>query len=139
MYAQSKDRHAQSNYAYLETLSIQDLVKVFCSEPDESLITQEEVRPFLNAVFLMCRIMQKVIPYSGILPSSMPADRAFYLVQCLSRYDWLLKIAPRLCEKRELDLMSIFPEEIQICREMVNLLPSKIDRMCYLGESGLSL
>jgi hypothetical protein len=36
-----------------------------------------------------------------------------------------------------MDINTIFGEEIQICSDMINLLPSKIDRMHFLGEGGL--
>jgi hypothetical protein len=101
------------------------------------LITEEEVRPFLNANFLSCRAMSKVIPHSSCLPKG--ASKAIYLVACLHRYEWIVKFAPRICSKRGLDISSVFGEEFQIAKDMVKLLPSKIDRMTYLGESGLSL
>jgi hypothetical protein len=37
------------------------------------------------------------------------------------------------------DLKDYFSEEMKICQDLVKLLPSKIDRMNYLGEGGLSL
>jgi hypothetical protein len=103
-------------------------------------ITADEVRPFLNAHFLSCRIMSKVIATSAFLPpDSGAAQRAHYLVHCLRRYQWLAKFAPAICSKRDLPLLETFGEEHKICEEMVKLLPSKIDRMCFLGEGGLSL
>ena len=36
-------------------------------------------------------------------------------------------------------IYSIFGDEYQICQDMVQLLPPKIDRMHFLGEKGLSL
>lgn len=103
------------------------------------MITQEEVRPFLNASFLSCRIMSKIIAHPSVLPSTRPTDRAYYLVQCLRRYEWLARFAPRICTRRGLSLPEIFGDEYRICEDMVKLLPSKIDRMCYMGESGLGL
>lgn len=107
-------------------------------------VTAEEVRPFLNAHFLSCRIMSKVIATPAYLPPSASASvaasqRAHFLVHCLRRYQWLAKFAPALCSKRELSLEETFGEEHKICEEMVRLLPSKIDRMCFLGEGGLTL
>lgn len=110
--------------------------------PCTAFITAEEVRPFLNAHFLSCRIMSKVIATTPFLPPADSADkaqRAHYLVHCLRRYQWLAKFAPAICAKRDLSLTETFGEEHKICEEMVRLLPSKIDRMCFLGESGLSL
>lgn len=84
--------------------------------------------------------MSKVIATSTFLPpEDGPQRRAHFLVACLRRYEWLAKYATKLCAKRALDLSQTFGEEHKICEEMVRLLPSKIDRMCFLGESGLSL
>ena len=99
------------------------------------MITQDEVRPFLNAHFLSCRILSKVITTSA----DSNVSRAHYLVIALRRYEWLVNFAPKICAKRGLNIDETFAEELKICRDMVNLLPSKIDRMCYLGEKGLSL
>lgn len=81
--------------------------------------------------------MSKIIAHSTSIPKG--ASKAHYLVQCLHRYEWIVKFAPKICLKTGLDLQLIFGEEYQIAQDMVKLLPSKIDRMCYLGESGLSL
>lgn len=104
-----------------------------------ALITLEEVRPFLNAVFLSCRALSKVVVLPSNLPSTQPRDRAFYLVQALRRYEWLVGFTKRICDRRGISAQEVFEEELQICRDMVQLLPGKIDRMCYLGEGGLSL
>jgi hypothetical protein len=103
-------------------------------------LNEDEVRPFLNAHFLSCRIMSKVISTTAFLPpNSTAAQRGHYLVACLRRYEWLAKFATKICTKRGMSLEDTFGEEHKICEEMVKLLPSKIDRMCFLGESGLSL
>ena len=36
LYAQSKDRIDTHYYNYFETLSLQDVVNIYCQEPDES-------------------------------------------------------------------------------------------------------
>lgn len=59
------------------------------------------------------------------------------MVCALHRYQWLLSNASIICEKKSVTLNDVFGEEITICREMVALLPPKIDRMHYLGEGGL--
>ncbi len=51
----------------------------------------------------------------------------------------LAEFAPRICQRRGVDLKDYFSEEMKICQDLVKLLPSKIDRMNYLGEGGLSL
>jgi hypothetical protein len=59
-------------------------------------------------------------------------------VLSLDIYKWLLIHAPLMATAKELDVQDIFREEISICREMVELLPAKIDRMHYLGEGNSS-
>jgi hypothetical protein len=140
MYAANKDRDEKHTVQHLEELPLYDLPSWGCTEPDESSISEEEVRPFLNAHFLSCRIMSKVIATPSFLPpGSGPAQRAHYMVACLRRYQWLEKFAVKICDKRGVAVGDVFGEEHKICEEMVRLLPSKIDRMCFLGESGLSL
>lgn len=68
-----------------------------------------------------------------------PKTKGHYLIAALRRYDWLAKFAPKLCAKRGLDIQAVFREEQNICVDMVKLLPSKIDRIMYMGEGGLSL
>eukprot|EP01041_Mallomonas_annulata_P004246 gene4246-8442_t len=116
-------------------LSLDELIagKGSCTNPDEGLITAEEVRPFLNAHFLCCRVMSKVLPLS-----STPSEkRAVGLVASLARYQWLVKYAPGLCEKKGVSLGDTFEEEFHICKEMVELLPAKIDKVHFHGELSL--
>lgn len=113
---------------------------LICNRNALAFVSEEEVRPFLNAHFLMCRIMSKVIATPAYLPpNSGAAQRAHYTVACLRRYEWLDKFAVKICSLRGLKMEDVFGEEHKICGEMTRLLPSKIDRMCFLGESGLSL
>ena len=97
------------------------------------LIAEEEVRPVLNAHFLTARMFSRVLSTSR----DSPHQRTRFMVCSLHKYQWLLANAPTICEKKSVSINDVFGEEIIICREMVALLPSKIDRMHYLGESGL--
>lgn len=139
LYAQSKDRTNEHAIGHFETLPLHEVVNIFCNEPDESLISEEEVRPFLNANFLSCRIMSKIVAHVTSLPTTNTVNRAHFLVACLHRYEWLIKFVPKICLRRGILIEDIFQEEYKICQDMVKLLPSKIDRMLYLGESGLTL
>lgn len=65
-------------------------------------------------------------------------NRAKPTMLALKHYQWLLKYAPELADKKSVDIQTIFHEELSICKEMVELLPSKIDRMFHLGESMLA-
>ncbi len=97
------------------------------------MIAEEEVRPFLTAHFLIARMFSKVL--SRV--EELPVIRTQYMVCALHRYQWLLTAAPRVCEKKNQSLDDLFGEEMAVSREMAQLLPSKIDRMHYLGEGGL--
>lgn len=134
--AKNTTTDAMRTFAHLETMAIEDLVEKWCDAPDEAQITEEELRPYLNAHFLSCRVLTKIIPTHEPTPQR---NAAHYLVIALKRYQWLLAFAERICKRKGVNLQEIFQNEIQICKDMVHLLPSKIDRMCYLGEGGLTL
>lgn len=140
MYAPTgKRKDADPDYSVLkfEEYSAQQLCSMGCVEPDEASMIAQEVRPFLNAHFMTCRALTKLIAP----PGSTPHQRSEGLVEALRRYDWLWKYGTALCERKGLDVNdpAVFGEEIQICRDMTSLLPPKIDRMHYQGERGLSL
>jgi KIF-1 binding protein C terminal len=140
MYAPTgKRQDADPSYSVLkfEDYTAQQLCARACIEPDEVSVTAEEVRPFLNAHFMTCRALTKLIAP----PGSAPAQRSEGLVEALRRYSWLSKYGTALCERKGVDINdpAVFGEEIQICRDMTGLLPPKIDRMHYQGERGLSL
>jgi hypothetical protein len=101
------------------------------------LITVDEVRPFLNSHFLSCRILSKIIPHITI--NDPKKNNAQFIVTCLKRYEWLSVFSRKLCLLKKVDIDAVFGEEVLICDEMIKLLPAKIDRMCFLGEDGLSL
>jgi len=136
MYSK-QDGRSDAGYevTLFENCTIEQLMAAGCVDPDESLFSEDEVRPFLNAHFMCCRALSKVIvDPSSIVTQTSGAD---YLVASLHRYTWLFKYANNLCKKKSIDINTIFGEEIQICSDMINLLPSKIDRMHFLGEGGL--
>ena len=85
-------------------------------------INADEIRPFLNAHFFVARMLTKLFP----LPDCAPNDRAKHTIAGLKIYEWLSAHAD-----------SIFKQEMEICREMIGLLPQKISRMHFLGEGGM--
>jgi hypothetical protein len=124
---------AKSNSPY-ETMSLSELASLPCDPPDESQIAESELRLFLNAHFLSCRALSKII-------SPDAADhraRVKYVASTLTRYEWLSKFGPGLCERKGVVPGDVFGKEFEISAEMVKLLPAKIDRMHYLGEAGPS-
>ena len=78
---------------------------------------------------------------SKMIPSveSNNRERALFIIAALRRYQWVLSHAENLCKSKEADIRDVFKEEIHICKEMVDLLPSKIDRIVRLGESSVIL
>ncbi len=75
-------------------------------------------------------------------PTGTPANfgRVYFISASLRRYEWLKKFTLKMKDKFEFTVADIpFEDEFKICEEMSLLLPQKIDRMCYLGESGLTL
>ena len=119
----------------------------FCSI---GLLSGEEVRPFLNAHFMCCRAMSKIIinnnnennndsSNNNQNNSNRNRSKTDYLVSSLHRYDWLSKYSIQLCLRKSLDIHAVFGAEVKICNDMVELLPSKLDRMHFHGESGLTI
>jgi hypothetical protein len=102
---------------------------------NSGLVAEEEIRPFLMSHFLSARAFSKVIAD----PAAPPRERAEYLVATLRRYQWLSKYARALAQRKNIDLQAVFGAELNVCDDMITLLPSKIDRMHFHGESGLSI
>ena len=61
------------------------------------------------------------------------------MIASMQRYEWLVKFAPKLAAAKQVELTDVFGDEYNICAEMAQLLPSKIHRMHYLGETGFEL
>ena len=107
-----------------------------CVDPDISRITKEEIRPFLNAQFLFCRALSKVIATPDYYPGD---EKAYFIAKCLKGYQFIIKISSEIASQMNVDINDYFGDEINIVKEMVNLLPGKIDKMHYKGEDGFSL
>lgn len=96
-----------------------------------ALLNEDELRPFLNAHFHMARLISKIT-----VPAELPPpQRVQFLVAALKRYEWLVKAAPKYCALKEVPVDSVFGEELGLCREMAELLPTRINRVLYLGAS----
>ena len=97
MFAPNNKRQvANPSYSVLklEELSTQQLNSKACMEPDEAAITTEEIWPFLNAHFMTCRALTKLIAPFG----NTSLQRPEALVEVLRRYSWLCKYGTALCE-----------------------------------------
>lgn len=126
----------------LDSIPFPALISAPCLTPDTSLISEDEVRPFLNSHFFSCRILSKVMVQLPTVSSSTgaePETGAYFLTASLRRYQWLHAFALDVCLKKGLDIEEVFGEELAICENMKELLPAKIDRMHWHGESGLSI
>ncbi len=60
--------------------------------------------------------------------------KAQFLVASLKRYEWLVKAVPKYCTLKDVAIDEVFKTEFDLCKEMVTLLPSRIDRVHYLGS-----
>ena len=95
------------------------------------LLNSDELRPFLNAHFHMARLMTKIS-----VPQELPtAQKSQYLVVALKRYEWLVKAVPKYCTLKDTPIEDVFKVEFDLCKEMVELLPTRINRVHYLGAS----
>ncbi len=81
------------------------------------------IEAFLTAHFCIARLLGKRID---------PANRVRDAMESLMRYKWLLKYAPTILSKAP---EGCFEREMAMCKEMVELLPQKISRMHYGGET----
>ena len=93
------------------------------------------MRPYLNAHFICCRILSKVV----VSPTSDAPDRTKYMIAAMQRYEWMVKFAPKLAAAKGVELPEVFADEYNICIEMAQLLPSKIHRMHHQGEAGFEV
>ena len=50
-----------------------------CKDPDESGLSAEEIRPFLNAHFLCCRALSKIIHASDVPSAKRSEPLVIYL------------------------------------------------------------
>jgi hypothetical protein len=130
-FAPSSDINARGGSKPFASMALPELLSLDFSAPDESLVTQDELRHFFNAHFSCCRLLSKMLSP----PEAAPQQRVQSLVTSLRRYDWLRKTVPALCEKKGVTVDSVFRNEFDICEEMCSLLPAKIDRVFYQGES----
>jgi hypothetical protein len=75
-----------------------------------------------------------------ICPSNTGSENCvMFLGACLKRYEWIVSFTSKVRGKREgVDMNELFGAEINICENMTQLLPPKIDRMVRFGEGGLS-
>ena len=132
-FARSSDHNARGGSKPFTEMTFLELANVDFPEPDDTLITDEEMRSFLNAHFFCCRVLSKIVNP----PDAAPRERTFPLVTCLRRYEWLSKTGPAICSRKGINLDDVFFKERQIIDEMIMLLPSKIDRIHFNGESAM--
>jgi KIF-1 binding protein C terminal len=93
-----------------ESMPLEQLVDALCTSPDESLLSDDEIRPFLNCHFLVCRVLSKIlVPHTAPVP-----EQCRYLVQSWKKYQWLSTFASQLCERKQVDLAVTFGEEHQV-------------------------
>lgn len=88
------------------------------------LSSPRSVEAYLTAHFCIARVLGKRI---------VPQERVRDTTESLREFQWLIEHAEALIP--EALRGTLFAEELQVCREMAALLPSKISRMHYGGET----
>ena len=122
------------NFDVIDDKQLDSLVEAMCTEPDEAAISEDEVRLFLNGHFMAARALSKL--FTSVIANM---SRTKPTVLALKKYQWLEQYAKTLCQAKGISVDDVFKEELMICSDMVQLLPSKIDRMFYLGEGGMTI
>lgn len=82
------------------------------------------VDAYLNAHMSAARLLSKCVD---------PQRKVEYWKCSLDRYKWLVKRAPAIT-KDLLEEERVFERELAMAAQMVELLPTKIDRMHFLGQ-----
>lgn len=100
-----------------------------------ALLEPDELRPFLTAHFHLCRLISKLTPVATTDSGAKQPAQVQFLAAALKRYEWLDKAAVKYCAVKEVKVDDIFSTELSLCREMVTLLPTRINRMHYLGAN----
>lgn len=80
-------------------------------------------------------MLTKLLP----LPDCPPNERAKHTIAGLKTYEWLAANADKICALKEGGgtVKDIFKQEMDIVKEMIDLLPQKIGRMHFRGEGGM--
>lgn len=114
---------------------LQYLIETFNFQPNEEFIELENIKSYLNAHFVCYRMFTKVI-----ITSMNPKDRIYPIEFSLQGYQWLVKYANELCLKKHWQICELieekkpenaiyFQNEMNLCNEMIQLLPTKIDQL----------
>jgi hypothetical protein len=137
MYCNSDVKPLETKLSDDIIISMKIMTEFLNRNYDPAFISEEEVRPFLNAHFMSARQLSRLRAPPG---TTGEAKRAHIqaTVLALDIYKWLLHAGPSLAETKKVNLEQIFGAEMSITTEMCELLPSKIDRMHYLGEDALT-
>ena len=113
-----------------DKMKLNELAYAACTDPDEASIGEQEVRSFLNAHFYCARILTKIL----MSTETPQQETTVYLVAAMKRFEYIAKYAPTLMENKDVE-DNIFGEELNLCKEMAELLPQKMDRVAYMKET----
>lgn len=113
-----------------DKMKLNELAYAACTDPDEASIGEQEVRSFLNAHFYCARILTKIL----MSMETPQQETTVYLVAAMKRFEYIAKYAPTLMENKGVE-DNIFGEELNLCKEMAELLPQKMDRVAYMKET----
>lgn len=113
-----------------DKMKLSELAYAACIDPDEASIGEQEVRSFLNAHFYCSRVLTKIL----MSTDTPQQETTVYLIAAMKRFEYIANYAPTLMENKGVET-SIFGEELNLCKEMAELLPQKMDRVCYMKET----
>lgn len=85
-------------------------------------VDEGSAEAYLTAHFCIARLLGKRLDRATALRDSK---------ESLDRFEWILRAAPRVLSRAAQP--SVFAQELEICREMAMLLPTKIHRMRASG------
>mmetsp|Transcript_24724 Transcript_24724/g.31987 ORF Transcript_24724/g.31987 Transcript_24724/m.31987 type:complete len:236 (-) Transcript_24724:324-1031(-) len=110
--------------------SFQYFADIYTTPPENqekpNLIPKEQLGPYLRSHFHIARLWGKML-------YKETQEIVDTLSKSLLKYEWLLTHAQR--ELNRVDDWTIFEQEYQICQQMVDLLPEKINRVHHEGKA----
>ena len=88
-------------------------------------LSADELRPYFNTHFLSARLLSKVI----VSYDASPDEKAKYTVASLKHFEWICYNCLNFCKKVNVNCDEVFAIELKVSQDMMQLLPSKIDRI----------
>jgi hypothetical protein len=91
------------------------------------LLTEDEVRPYLNCQMFSARLLGKLMPAPGAVQAVHQVE---FLVESYKRYEIIRKLIESVCNAKGVSIQDIdYEAEVGIVNEMCQLLPAKLDAL----------